>query len=52
MTGINWSKIPVAIIEMGFMSNPDEDRKLVSDDYQKKLAEGMANGVDVYFSTH
>ncbi|MBP5225272.1 MAG: N-acetylmuramoyl-L-alanine amidase, partial [Lachnospiraceae bacterium] len=52
MTGINWSKIPVTIIEMGFMSNPDEDRKLVSDSYQQLLAEGMANGVDAYFSTH
>ena len=52
MTGINWSKIPVTILEMGFMSNPDEDRLLVSDSYQNLLAEGIANGIDQYFATH
>lgn len=49
LTGTNWSTIPVTLIEMGFMTNPSEDKKLQSKDYQKKLARGMAEGVDRYF---
>lgn len=49
MTGINWSKIPVTIVEMGFMSNPDEDQKLSDERYQTMLAEGIADGVDRYY---
>lgn len=49
MTGINWSKIPVTIVEMGFMSNPDEDQKLSDEQYQTMLAEGIADGVDRYY---
>ncbi len=49
MSGINWCEIPVTIVEMGFMSNPEEDRKLVSESYQEKLAKGIAEGVDQYF---
>lgn len=48
MTGLNWSKVPVSIIEMGFLSNPSEDRLLASDDYQNKLATGIANGIDKF----
>ena len=33
----------------GFMTNPTEDRQLNSASYQKKLAKGIANGVDRYF---
>lgn len=48
MSGINWCKIPVTIIETGFMSNPEEDRKLSDEAYQDQLAEGIADGVDIY----
>lgn len=45
LTGFNWSKVPVVLVEMGFMSNPNEDVKLNDDDYQNKLAEGLCNGI-------
>lgn len=49
MTGINWCRIPVTIVEMGFMSSPSEDQLLANPDYQYRLAVGMANGIDAYF---
>lgn len=48
-TGNNWSEVPCILVEMGFMSNPDEDLKLVSDSYQNKLAEGMLEGIARWF---
>lgn len=42
MTGFNWSDVPVIMPELGFMSNPEEDRLLASSDYQQKLAQAMA----------
>lgn len=45
MTGFNWSTVPVILVEMGFLSNPDEDRLLSSSDYENKLAKGLADGI-------
>jgi N-acetylmuramoyl-L-alanine amidase len=49
LSGFNWVQVPSILVEMGFMSNPDEDRKMSTPDYQDKLASGMSNGIDRYF---
>ncbi|HBU12222.1 MAG TPA: N-acetylmuramoyl-L-alanine amidase [Clostridiales bacterium] len=48
-TGFNWSTVPVCNIEMGHMSNPEEDELLVSDAYQEKCARGLFEGILRYF---
>ncbi len=49
MTGINWSEVPVTIIELGFMSNPTEDQAMQDATMQNNMVQGIANGIDAYF---
>ena len=44
--------IPSLLVETGFLSNPNEERKLRSQTYQNKLAYAIMLGIRHYFSTH
>ena len=48
-TGQNWSTVPCVMVEMGYMSNPEEDEKLNDPGYQKLLVAGMSEGICRYF---
>ena len=42
-------EIPITIVECGFLSNPEEEKLLLTDEYQDKLAWGIYNGIIDYF---
>ena len=44
-------EIPITIVECGFLSNPEEERLLLTDEYQDNLAWGIYNGINDYFYT-
>jgi N-acetylmuramoyl-L-alanine amidase len=46
LTGFNWSKVPVILVETGFLSNPQEDKLLNTEEYQNKIAKGLFDGID------
>lgn len=49
-TGFNWSTVPVCNIEMGCLSNGEEEALLVSGDYQQKCAQGLCDGIVSFFA--
>lgn len=46
LTTFNWSKVPTILIEMGFLSNKEEDTQLNNDEYQNKIAIAIAEGIE------
>jgi len=42
-------EIPITIVECGFLSNPEEEQQLLTDEYQDKLAWGIYNGIIDYY---
>ena len=42
-------EIPISIVECGFLSNQEEEKQLLDDSYQNRLAWGIYNGIIEYF---
>ncbi len=48
LTGFNWSKVPVVLIEMGFLSNYNEDLMMSNPKYQEKMMNSIVEGLQNY----
>jgi N-acetylmuramoyl-L-alanine amidase len=42
--------IPSVLVETAFISNPEEEKRLVSPQYQNDLADALMKGIERYFS--
>lgn len=51
MTGFNWSDVPTALLEMGFLSNPTEDRALATDAVRSRIANEVAKAIVDYLKS-
>ncbi len=43
------AQMPSVLVEVGFLSHPEEGARLASDEYRKTLAKGLADGIERYF---
>ena len=52
MTGTNWSEVPTTILEMGFMTNKQDDLRMQTESFSKNAASGIADGIDNFFASY
>ena len=45
------AKMPAVLVEIGFVTNKEEALSMLQDDYQKKLAKGIADGIGDFITT-
>ena len=50
MTGTNWATVPTTILEMGFMTNPEDDAAMAAEGFAAKAAEGIVAGIEAYLA--
>jgi N-acetylmuramoyl-L-alanine amidase len=47
---LNQTKMPAIIIECGFLSNKNEEKLLLTEDYQNKIVDSIIDGLEEYLS--
>jgi N-acetylmuramoyl-L-alanine amidase len=45
------AQMPAILVETGFLTNYAERKRLLNKEYQKKVAEGICNGIDAYIKS-
>ena len=50
MTGTNWASVPTTIIEMGFMTNAEDDAAMAAEGFAAKAADGLVQGIGAYLA--
>lgn len=46
--GINWSNMPVTVLELGYLTNQSDDYKMEKENFRDQMAEGLAKGIAKY----
>lgn len=49
---IREANMPAILVEVGFLSNAEEERQITNDSYQNKLVEGIIKGIEKYFEMY
>lgn len=50
MTGTNWASVPTTILEMGFMTNAEDEALMAAEGFAQAAAEGLAQGIAAYLA--
>lgn len=45
LTGFNWSQVPVVLTELGYLTNPREERCLINQSFQLRIASALARSI-------
>ena len=48
LIGVN---APAVLVEVSFITNPDEEKRIVSDEFRRQVAEALAGSLETYFRT-
>ncbi|MBE6023770.1 MAG: N-acetylmuramoyl-L-alanine amidase [Cellulosilyticum sp.] len=49
LSGFNWSEVPAVLLEMGFMSNPEEDLRMNTEAFQEELIKALVASLEAYY---
>ena len=50
LTAVNWSNIPVVVINLGYLSSPQDEQNLLDENYRKDMVDGIADGIDYFYN--